>query len=76
MLNVGPKGGAEILSAETGHTSIAGRALGYRPSISNSDADEFNAVRYVENPYRRYLGIPLRTNYSGVKIPDPITVEK
>jgi RHS repeat-associated protein len=65
-----------LLAHEIGHTSIAGRTLGYRPSISNSDADEFNAVRYVENPYRGYLGIPLRTNYSGLKIPDPIISEK
>lgn len=61
-----------LLAHEIGHTPIAGQALGYNPTTSSSDADEFNAVRYVENPYRRHLGVPLRTQYSGVAIPAPL----
>ena len=60
-----------LLAHEIGHTSMAARVFGYPPSTSNSNSDEFNAVRYLENPYRQWLGAPMRTHYSGVAIPSP-----
>ncbi|MGH8039159.1 MAG: hypothetical protein ACREPD_15575, partial [Stenotrophomonas sp.] len=61
-----------LLAHEIGHIPLAGVAFGYTPSTSNADADEFNAVRYLENPYRQHIGLPLRTHYSGIPIPTPL----
>jgi RHS repeat-associated protein len=61
-----------LLAHEIGHTPMAGATFGYSAATSNADADEFNAVRFLENPYRQYLGMPLRTHYSGLSVPDPL----
>ncbi|MBA0448336.1 RHS repeat-associated core domain-containing protein [Stenotrophomonas maltophilia] len=61
-----------LLAHEIGHTPIAGAVFGYSPATSDANADEFNAVRFLENPYRRHLGLPLRTHYSGISVPEPL----
>ncbi|NZA25923.1 hypothetical protein H0E84_05960 [Luteimonas sp. SJ-92] len=61
-----------LLAHEIGHTPIAGAVFGYSPETSDANADEFNAVRFLENPYRRHLGLPLRTHYSGIPVPEPL----
>lgn len=61
-----------LLAHEIGHTPIAGAVFGYSPVTSDADSDEFNAVRFLENPYRWHLGLPLRTHYSGIPIPQPL----
>lgn len=61
-----------LLAHEIGHTPIAGADFGYSPVTSDANADEFNAVRFLENPYRRHLGLPLRTHYSGIPVPGPL----
>lgn len=62
-----------LLAHEIGHAPMAGAAFGYLPITGNPNADEFSAVRYLENPYRREIGLPLRTHYSGIPIPAPLT---
>ncbi|NKZ40251.1 RHS repeat-associated core domain-containing protein, partial [Oleiagrimonas citrea] len=60
-----------ILGHEIGHTKIAVDALGYSQSEGYWQ-NEFNVVRNVENPYRAYIGAPLRTRYSGYPVPKPL----
>ncbi|MBN6100820.1 RHS domain-containing protein [Xanthomonas sp. CFBP 8703] len=68
-------GGLDVLLAhEIGHTAIGGNARGYTPITDDPNQDEFNAVRFYENPYRSYLGIPLRTTYSGIPVPAPLNM--
>jgi hypothetical protein len=54
-----------------GHTPYAAKASSY-PYQNEYWQNEFNAVNYVENPYRVFIGIPVRTTYSGILIP-PVT---
>ncbi|XWO47382.1 hypothetical protein JQR89_13365 [[Pseudomonas] boreopolis] len=61
-----------LLAHEIGHTPMAGSVFGYSPVTSDANADEFNAVRFLENPYRRHLGLPLRTHYSGIPVSEPL----
>ncbi|WP_152640368.1 hypothetical protein [Xanthomonas sp. MUS 060] len=59
-----------LLAHEIGHTPIGAAALGYenRP-FDSSKAGEINVVRYLENPYRHEIGLPMRESYSGIPIP-------
>lgn len=61
-----------ISTHEICHTPMACATFGYRAATSNADADEFNAVRFLENPYKQYLGMPLRTHYSELPVPGPL----
>lgn len=61
-----------VLAHEIGHTAVASGLFGYKSFTTNRNADEFNAVRHVENPYRQSIGLPLRTHYSGTVIPPPL----
>lgn len=62
------------LAHEVGHTPLAASALGYG-AHNHTDPGEFNAVRYLENPYRSEIGMPLRAHYSGTRVPAPLIVE-
>ena len=61
-----------LLAHEIGHTDIAASTFGYSYSGEFNWTNEFNAVRYVENPYRNFIGLSLRTTYSGRPIPLPL----
>lgn len=59
-----------LFAHEIGHTPIGAAALGYsKLPFDSSDAGEINAVRYLENPYRKETGLPARQSYSGIPIP-------
>ena len=60
-----------VLAHEFGHSPFATRALGYSQD-SGYWKNEFNTVRYVENPYRSFMGLPLRATYGGIPIPSPL----
>lgn len=59
-----------LLTHEVGHTPLGAAALGYgHLPFDSSDSGEINAVKYLENPYRREIGLPARETYSGIPIP-------
>jgi RHS repeat-associated protein len=59
-----------VIIHEMGHTPYAAKAFGY-PYQAGYWQNEFNAVNYVENPYRMFIGLPERTTYAGVPVPPP-----
>ena len=61
-----------IIAHEIGHTKQGAHAFGIMYSPKFSYPNEFDVIRKVENPYRQYLGLPLRLHYGGAPGPSPI----
>lgn len=57
-----------MLAHEIAHTPLGRRAFGIQARPSTME-DEFEDVRRVENPYRAFYGVPVRTTYSGKPVP-------
>ncbi len=66
---------SDLFAHEIAHTRIGSMALG-KPYYRGPDTlqEEFNAIRYGENPYRQFIHVPLRRSYGGYRIPAPILI--
>jgi len=61
-----------ILGHEIAHTRQGSHAFGVTYSPKFSLPNEFEVIRKVENPYRQFLRVQLRSGYGDTPLPPPL----